>query len=89
MKDSGISDSTALFINSVSVTVLGPRSFTATADGVLLPEQIGTLPVGAYQITASKTGYVTASLSYVVGPDCKDIDQFGACHIWVAMQRNP
>ena len=72
----------------MTVTVSGPRSFTATVDAVLLPEQIGSFPTGAYQITASKTGYVTASISYVVGPDCKDRDQFEACHIWVAMQRN-
>lgn len=77
------------FINSVTVTVSGPRNFTTTVDGVLLPEQIGSFPMGPYQITASKTGYVTASVSYVVGPDCKDRDQLGACHIWVAMQKSP
>lgn len=76
------------FINGVAVTVSGPRSFTATVNGVLLPEQIGSFPQGPYQITASKPGYETANLTYAAGPDCKDRDLLGACHVWIAMKRS-
>ena len=76
------------FIDGVQVDVSGPRSYSATVNGVLPPEQIGKLPPGTYQIRAVKTGYQTTNVTYIVGPNCENRDLFEACHIWVAMPKS-
>ena len=75
-------------VNGVILDVTGPRSLTVTVNGVLLPEQVGTFPEGTYQIRASKDGYVSPVVTYVVGPNCERRDLLGACHSWIAMSNS-
>ncbi len=75
-------------VANVTISVEGRLNITQfTPSGVLSGGPLNTVPNGAYQVTASRDGYNSPSLQYVVGPDCNRKDSVGNCHIWIAMQR--
>lgn len=71
-------------IGNVLITVTGPKNFSApTPSGILSPND--PLPEGTYQIVATKTGYSAPPVTYVMSSTCNNRDQFGICHVWIAM----
>lgn len=80
-------------VHNVTVTVSGPN-YPATTRGPAPDGIIGwgpndQLAAGTYQITVSKSGYTTNTVSYFLGPSCVDKTPDDQCHPLVPMTPTP